>query len=187
MGANDEGIDCSCVLACQYTPFSRPLCSNKNSMVQVIPNTYPILLLGRIMTGLGSGCVFISTSLYVAECAPRKLRGSFVGTVSSTPSSNCHILSIPYVQTPSFSPFSTSNLSHSQVTQFGYQLGTCLAFWTGYRMSFHHSPIQIGWRISNALQIPVGLTFILISFYYPESPRYFLENIQISPKRPSHN
>ena len=100
------------------------------------------------MTGLGSGCVFISTSLYVAECAPRKLRGSFVGTV----------------------------------TQFGYQLGTCIAFWTGYGMSFHKSPNQIAWRVSNAVQIPIGLAFIIISFWYPESPRYFLEK---HPDRPA--
>jgi MFS family permease len=63
-------------------------------MVQVIPNTYAVLLLGRIMTGLGSGCVFISTSLYVAECAPRKLRGSFVGTVSLPLHNSIHFLTL---------------------------------------------------------------------------------------------
>lgn len=52
----------------------------------------------RLIIGLGFGCVYISTNLYVAECAPTKLRGSFVGTVS----------------------------------QFGYQLGTLIAFWSGY-------------------------------------------------------
>jgi len=45
--------------------------------------------------GLGFGCNYIATNLYVAECAPKALRGSFVGTVS----------------------------------QFGYQLGTLIAFW----------------------------------------------------------
>lgn len=100
------------------------------------------------MTGLGSGCVFISTLLYTAECAPRKLRGSFVGTVS----------------------------------QFGYQLGTCIAFWTGYGMSFHRSPYQIAWRVSNALQIPIGIAAILLSFWYPESPRYLLERHPDQPQ-----
>lgn len=33
-------------------------------------------------SGLGFGCVYIATNLYVAECAPARLRGSFVGTVS---------------------------------------------------------------------------------------------------------
>lgn len=51
-------------------------------VVQSVPNTYAVLIVGRLMTGLGFGCVYIATNLYVAECAPRVLRGSFVGTVS---------------------------------------------------------------------------------------------------------
>lgn len=51
-------------------------------VVQVVPNTYAVLIVGRLLTGLGFGCVYIASNLYVAECAPRKLRGSFVGTVS---------------------------------------------------------------------------------------------------------
>ena len=103
-------------------------------MVQVVPNTYAVLLVGRLMTGLGFGCVYIATNLYVAECAPRLLRGSFVGTVS----------------------------------QFGYQLGTLIAFWAGYGMSYHSSPYNIAWRVSNVIQIPIGLMFVAISFWYPE-------------------
>lgn len=110
-------------------------------IVQSVPNTYGVLILGRLMTSLGFGCVYIATSLYVAECAPRLLRGSFVGTV----------------------------------TQFGYQLGTLIAFWTGYGMSFHKSPTNIAWRVSNVIQIPIGVFFIAISFWYPESPRWLLE------------
>ncbi|KAH9871556.1 hypothetical protein J1614_005811 [Plenodomus biglobosus] len=111
-------------------------------VVQSIPNTYGVLILGRLMTGLGFGCVYIATSLYVAECAPRMLRGSFVGTV----------------------------------TQFGYQLGTLIAFWTGYGMSTHKSPFNVAWRVSNLIQIPIGIVFIILSFWYPESPRWLLEN-----------
>ncbi|KAI5367202.1 putative major facilitator, sugar transporter, major facilitator superfamily [Septoria linicola] len=84
-------------------------------VVQSVPNTYAVLIVGRLMTGLGFGCVYIATNLYVAECAPKMLRGSFVGTVS----------------------------------QFGYQLGTLIAFWAGYGMSFHTSPYNIAWRVSN--------------------------------------
>ena len=51
-------------------------------VVQSVPNTYAVLIVGRLLTGLGFGCVYIATNLYVAECAPRMLRGSFVGTVS---------------------------------------------------------------------------------------------------------
>jgi hypothetical protein len=50
-------------------------------------------------------------------------------------------------------------------------------------MSFHHSPIQIAWRVSNAMQIPIGLAFILLSFWYPESPRYFLEEHPDQPTK----
>ncbi|KAJ4152895.1 hypothetical protein LMH87_009415 [Akanthomyces muscarius] len=110
-------------------------------VVQVVPNNYAVLIVGRLLTGLGFGCVYIATSLYVAECSPKSLRGSFVGTV----------------------------------TQFGYQLGTLIAFWAGYGMSFHKSPYNIAWRVSNLIQVPIGLTFVVISFWYPESPRWTLE------------
>lgn len=51
-------------------------------VVKSVPNTYAVLIVGRLMTGLGFGCVYIATNLYVSECSPRTLRGSFVGTVS---------------------------------------------------------------------------------------------------------
>lgn len=51
-------------------------------VVQIVPNTYGVLVFGRLLTGLGFGANYIATNLYVAECAPRVLRGSFVGTVS---------------------------------------------------------------------------------------------------------
>ncbi|KAI5296287.1 hypothetical protein KEM52_004481 [Ascosphaera acerosa] len=118
-------------------------------VVQIVPNTYGVLVLGRLITGLGFGCNYISTNLYVAECAPRSLRGSFVGTVS----------------------------------QFGYQLGTLIAFWSGYGMSFHKSPYNIAWRISNFIQIPIGIAFLVLSKYYPESPRFLLEKHPDEPQR----
>lgn len=106
-------------------------------IVQSVPNTYGVLIFGRLLTGLGFGCVYIATTLYVAETAPRLLRGSFVGTV----------------------------------TQFGYQLGTLVAFWTGYGMSYVKQPFNIAWRVSNIIQVPIGLAFVILSFFYPESPR----------------
>ncbi|KAM0313954.1 hypothetical protein ACHAO8_005061 [Botrytis cinerea] len=118
-------------------------------IIQVVPNTYGVLILGRLVTGLGFGCVYIATNLYVAECAPRSLRGSFVGTVS----------------------------------QFGYQLGTFIAFWSGYGMSFHTSPFNIAWRVSNVIQVPIGFMFIILSFWYPESPRWLLEKYPETPER----
>ncbi|KAK3684590.1 hypothetical protein LTR37_020121 [Vermiconidia calcicola] len=117
--------------------------------VQVVPNTFGVLILGRLMTGLGFGCNYIATNLYVAECSPRLLRGSFVGMVA----------------------------------QFGYQLGTLIAFWAGYGMSFHSSPYNIAWRVSNLIQIPIGLMFVALTYFYPESPRHLLEKHPDEPQR----
>jgi hypothetical protein len=39
-------------------------------------------------------------------------------------------------------------------------------------MSFHSSPFNIAWRVSNVLQIPIGSISICISFSYLESPRW---------------
>ncbi|TVY48526.1 MFS glucose transporter, partial [Lachnellula occidentalis] len=117
-------------------------------VIQVVPNTYAVLIVGRLVTGLGFGCVYIATNLYVAECAPRSLRGSFVGTVS----------------------------------QFGYQLGTLIAFWAGYGMSYHQSPYNIAWRVSNLIQIPIGVAFVTVSFWYIESPRWLMEKYPDSPE-----
>ena len=128
-----------CIGVCVPGPsIVKPVRSNAlltlHSVVQSIPNTFGVLIFGRLVTGLGFGCVYIATNLYVAECSPRMLRGSFVGTVS----------------------------------QFGYQLGTLIAFWAGYGMSFHKSPFNVAWRVSNLIQIPIGFSFIVISFWYPE-------------------
>lgn len=54
------------------------------------------------------------------------------------------------------------------VCQFGYQLGTLIAFWAGYGMSFHTTPFNIAWRVSNVIQIPIGIGFVGLSFFYPE-------------------
>lgn len=42
-------------------------------------------------------------------------------------------------------------------------------------MSFHKSPYNVAWRVSNLLQLPIGLTFVVLSFWYPESPRWLYE------------
>lgn len=33
-------------------------------VVQVVPNTFGVLIIGRLLSGLGFGCVYIATSLY---------------------------------------------------------------------------------------------------------------------------
>lgn len=50
-------------------------------------------------------------------------------------------------------------------------------------MSFHESPFNIAWRVSNVIQIPIGVFFIILSFWYPESPRWLLEKQPDNPER----
>ncbi|KAF4549976.1 Sugar (and other) transporter-like protein 69 [Elsinoe fawcettii] len=118
-------------------------------VVQVVPNTFGVLILGRLITGGGFGIVYIASNLYISECSPTKLRGSFVGFLS----------------------------------QFGYQLGTLIAFWTGYGMSTYREPYNIAWRVSNLIQVPIGTLFIILSFWYPESPRWLLEHYPEQPEK----
>ena len=42
-------------------------------------------------------------------------------------------------------------------------------------MSFVKQPFNIAWRVSNVIQIPIGIAFVILSFWYPESPRWLLE------------
>ncbi|GAB7354274.1 hypothetical protein MBLNU459_g4802t1 [Dothideomycetes sp. NU459] len=69
------------------------------------------------------------------------------------------------------------------VTQFGYQLGTLIAFWAGYGMSFHKHPENVAWRVSNVIQIPIGIAFVILPFRYPESRRWLLEKYPDDPQR----
>jgi len=50
-------------------------------------------------------------------------------------------------------------------------------------MSFHKSPYNTAWRVSNLIQIPIGLTFMVLTFWYPESPRWLLEKKGAEPER----
>jgi hypothetical protein len=50
-------------------------------------------------------------------------------------------------------------------------------------MSFHTSPYNIAWRVSNIIQVLIGLIFVIISFWYLESPRCLLEKYPDEPER----
>ena len=50
-------------------------------------------------------------------------------------------------------------------------------------MSAYTSPFNIAWRVSNVLQIPIGFIFFVLSFWYPESPRWLLEKHPEDPNR----
>jgi MFS family permease len=39
-------------------------------VVQSVPNTFGVLILGRLLSGLGFGCVYIATSLYGKTLSP---------------------------------------------------------------------------------------------------------------------
>ncbi|KAF3015695.1 hypothetical protein E8E15_002447 [Penicillium rubens] len=94
-------------------------CMQKLRVVEVVPDTFGVFDFGSLLTGLGFGCVYISTDLLCRRVRTPKLRG--------------------------------------------------------YGMSFHKSPYNIAWRVSHIIQPPIGLAFIVVSFWYTESPRYMLE------------
>lgn len=50
-------------------------------------------------------------------------------------------------------------------------------------MSYVTQPSNLAWRISNFIQVPIGIFFIGISFLYPESPRWLLEKHDQDPQR----
>jgi hypothetical protein len=72
-------------------------------------------------------------------------------------------------------------MNKSNVARF--QLGTLISFWSGYGMSFYSSPFNIAWRVSNVIQIPIGVAFIIFSFWYLESPRWLLDKYPKTPER----
>lgn len=49
-------------------------------------------------------------------------------------------------------------------------------------MSFYSSPYNIAWRVSNLIQIPIGIAFVCVSFFYIKSPRWLLEKHPDSPE-----
>ncbi|KAJ4335810.1 hypothetical protein N0V95_008804, partial [Ascochyta clinopodiicola] len=53
----------------------------------------------------------------------------------------------------------------------------------GYGMSYVKQPFNVAWRVSNLIQVPIGLAFIILSFWYPESPRWLLEKQPDNPER----
>ncbi|KAI5306039.1 hypothetical protein KEM56_002462 [Ascosphaera pollenicola] len=50
-------------------------------------------------------------------------------------------------------------------------------------LSFHKHPYNIAWRVSNLIQVPIGIAFLALSVYYPESPRFLLEKHPDEPQR----
>ena len=43
-----------------------------------IAHSFSVLLIGRALQGLGSGCTITATSVYITEIAPTRLRGTLV-------------------------------------------------------------------------------------------------------------
>lgn len=65
--------------------------------------------------------------------------------------------------------------------QLSYQVGTLIAYCAGLgtsKISGNNS-----WRTATAIQIPVGIVLIVVSFIIPESPRWRLEKYPNEPQR----
>ncbi len=49
-------------------------------------------------------------------------------------------------------------------------IGFCIANWIGYACSFAHG--NLAWRLELAMQCPLAVIMIVLSFFVPESPRW---------------
>lgn len=108
------------------------------------------------MTGLGSA-VFTSKQTYQGKSA---MRAASLLRAVLTPTN------IGPVRHPGFFGRALSALTHS--------LGALVAFRPGYGMFFHRPGFNMVWRISHFIQVRIGLAFVVIPFWPPESPQWML-------------
>ena len=84
--ADASGRRCTVGLACVVCVVG--------SLLMAIASSYPALLVGRVITGFGIGSAFQVSPLYIAEVAPKSLRGRLVSCfdlfINSAPTTHCH-------------------------------------------------------------------------------------------------
>lgn len=136
---------------------------------------------GRIVSGLGVGIISNVAPVFVAECAPKDLRGILVNLSYSLlrtnyPETNmlnlrCRCLKcflsvvvcLPTLVSPRSKcrPVSTDSCADPINPQ-----------WTTYGCSVHLPVANIQWRTPLSLQIILAAMVVLFSFAVPESPRW---------------
>ena len=48
------------------------------AITMTVSSSFPVMLLGRIVTGLGVGCGFVVSPVYITEITPPAIRGRLV-------------------------------------------------------------------------------------------------------------
>ena len=85
------------------------------------------------------------------------------------------------------SEVATTSMRGRMVTfvQLSYQVGSLIAYSVGLgtvKIAGNNS-----WRTATAIQVPVGVFFIVCTWFVPESPRWRLEKYPLAPERALHD
>ncbi|KAK5050530.1 hypothetical protein LTR84_003811 [Exophiala bonariae] len=101
-----------------------------------------MMIIGRIIAGLGTSLVAAAVPLYLSEIAPAATRGAF-----------------------------------GALNQIGIVSGISIAFWCGYGYSHwtEGRGEDLQWRLSVAMQFIPAVIFCACIGFFPESPRWLLE------------
>ncbi len=124
-----------------------------SALGSTIPPTYTILILSRLIGGLGVGMASVLAPLYISEFAPPKIRGRLVGLYQ---------LSIVIgILLAFFSNWSLLSFSQNSSRAFGQGL-------------LHKILVDEVWRGMFGAEMIPALLFIILLFLVPESPRWLI-------------
>ncbi len=112
-------------------------------------NNINMFVIYRILGGLGIGMASVLSPIYIAEIAPAHLRGRFVAINQLT-----IVLGILLAQ--------VINFIIAKPVPEGFTDAMILESWNG----------QMGWRFMFWAEILFSVTFLILVFFIPESPRW---------------
>ncbi len=129
-----------------------------SALGSTVPQNFELLIMARLVGGVGVGMASVVAPLYISEVAPPKIRGRLVALYQ---------LSIVVGILLAY---------FSNWTLLGFSQGNAEAF--GGTGMFHKVLVSEVWRgMFGSEMIPAGL-FILLLFLIPESPRWLIKNGQ---------
>lgn len=124
--------------------------------------TLVLIYAGRIITGLGVGVISNVAPVFVAEAAPKHLRGIMVRQIFYYTSHSCN----------TGGEFYSRNGNQMSLFELFLVSGGMLAYWTTYGCSVHLHSNAAQWRTPLSLQIILAALVIITTFAIPESPRW---------------
>lgn len=131
-----------------------------SALGSALPPDFMLLIVARLIGGVGVGMASVLAPLYISEIAPPRIRGRLVALYQ---------LSIVIgILLAYFSNWLLLNFSQSNAGAFG---GTGI---------LHRTLVSEVWRgMFGSEMIPAAL-FIILLFFIPESPRWLIKNGQIN-------